>query len=60
MADSALIPAAELAAKNTLRFPNESAAYRKARQALLIEEIELRPGQPDDAPRRRAFGRGLD
>lgn len=37
-----LIPAAELAAKNRARFPNESAAYRAARNALLAEEIELR------------------
>lgn len=37
-----LTPAAELAAKNTILFPNESAEYRKARNALLAEEIELR------------------
>lgn len=35
-------PAAELAAKNETHFPNESADYRKARNALLAEEIELR------------------
>jgi hypothetical protein len=34
--------ATELAAKNEIRYPNESAAYRKARQELLAEEIELR------------------
>jgi predicted dithiol-disulfide oxidoreductase (DUF899 family) len=39
---SPLIPAGELAARSTMRFPNESAAYRKARTALLAEEIELR------------------
>lgn len=38
----ALAPAAELAAKNPIRHPNESDAYRGARQALLVEEIELR------------------
>jgi predicted dithiol-disulfide oxidoreductase (DUF899 family) len=38
----ALIPAIELAGKNKIRFPNESAAYRHARNALLAEEIELR------------------
>jgi predicted dithiol-disulfide oxidoreductase (DUF899 family) len=37
-----LIPAAELAHKNAVRFPNESTAYRSARTALLAEEIELR------------------
>ncbi len=37
-----LTPAAELAKKNTMRYPNESAEYRQARQALLVEEIELR------------------
>lgn len=38
----ALVPAAEMVAKNPIRFPNESAAYRKARNALLAAEIELR------------------
>jgi predicted dithiol-disulfide oxidoreductase (DUF899 family) len=37
-----LVPAKELAAKNGVRFPNESADYRQARDALLAEEIELR------------------
>jgi predicted dithiol-disulfide oxidoreductase (DUF899 family) len=37
-----LKPAAELAAASDYRFPNESAEYRRARQALLVEEIELR------------------
>lgn len=37
-----LIPATELAAHNRARFPNESAEYRQARNALLAEEIELR------------------
>ena len=37
-----LMPAAELAAKSKLRFPNESPEYRRARQALLAEEIEVR------------------
>ena len=36
-----LTPASELAGKNTIRFPNESQAYRRARDALLAEEIEL-------------------
>jgi len=34
--------AAELARAAGMRFPNESAEYRRAREALLIEEIELR------------------
>jgi predicted dithiol-disulfide oxidoreductase (DUF899 family) len=42
MAKDGLTPAAELAAKNTITLPNESAAYRRARNALLAEEIELR------------------
>jgi predicted dithiol-disulfide oxidoreductase (DUF899 family) len=37
-----LTPAKELAKKHGARFPNESEAYRKARNALLAEEIELR------------------
>ena len=41
-ANDALIPAAELATKNAVRFPNESDEYRRARNALLAEEIELR------------------
>ena len=37
-----LIPADVLAEKNLTRQPNESDEYRAARQALLVEEIELR------------------
>jgi predicted dithiol-disulfide oxidoreductase (DUF899 family) len=37
-----LTPANEMAATNTRRHPNESAEYRRARQELLAEEIELR------------------
>jgi predicted dithiol-disulfide oxidoreductase (DUF899 family) len=37
-----LVPATELANRNRARFPNESQAYRRARNALLVEEIELR------------------
>ncbi|MBB4185607.1 putative dithiol-disulfide oxidoreductase (DUF899 family) [Sinorhizobium terangae] len=36
------IPANELAARNHASFPNESDDYRRARNALLAEEIELR------------------
>lgn len=41
MADT-LVPAKALAAKRKSRFSNESAAYAKAREALLAEEIEVR------------------
>src|SRR3954468_16359861 len=42
VASSTLKPAAELARASGMRFPNESAEYRRAREALLAEEIELR------------------
>jgi len=42
MSSSALKPAAELAKASGFRYPNESAEYRRAREALLAEEIELR------------------
>ena len=41
-ASSTLKPAAELARASNVRFPNESVEYRRAREALLAEEIELR------------------
>ena len=37
-----LRPVAELVAQGSSHYPNESADYRKARNALLAEEIELR------------------
>ena len=37
-----LTPAIELAGRNKAAFPNESADYRRARNALLAEEIALR------------------
>lgn len=40
--DNQLARASELAAKNTAHFPNESEEYRRARNALLEEEIRLR------------------
>jgi predicted dithiol-disulfide oxidoreductase (DUF899 family) len=42
MNSSTLKPAAELARASGFRYPNESAEYRRAREALLAEEIELR------------------
>jgi predicted dithiol-disulfide oxidoreductase (DUF899 family) len=54
----ALKPASELAALNTIRYPNESPEYRRARQALLIEEIELRRHLERVAEQRRALPPG--
>lgn len=42
MAHLPLVAATELADKNRTSFPNESNEYRNARNALLVEEIELR------------------
>ena len=56
MAD--LVSAAELAKKNQTQFPNESAQYRRARQALLTEEIELRRHIERVAEQRRALAAG--
>src|ERR1700676_3050882 len=53
-----LASAAQLAAKNETRFPNESPDYRKARQALLVEEIELRRHIERVAEQRRALPDG--
>jgi len=41
-ASEVLVPATELVKRNRIRFPNESEEYRRARDALLAEEIELR------------------
>jgi predicted dithiol-disulfide oxidoreductase (DUF899 family) len=48
----------ELVANNTAHFPNESAEYRTARNALLMEEIELRRQIEHVAARRRALPSG--
>jgi predicted dithiol-disulfide oxidoreductase (DUF899 family) len=37
-----VVTAEQLAATNKAHFPNESAEYRKARNGLLVQEIELR------------------
>ncbi len=42
MQDQTLEPAAALAGRNPIRHPGESEDYRAARQALLVEEYELR------------------
>jgi predicted dithiol-disulfide oxidoreductase (DUF899 family) len=53
-----LAPATELAKKNGVRFPNESDDYRRARDALLTEEIELRRHIERVAEQRRALPLG--
>lgn len=53
-----LVPARELAATNKTRLPNESAEYRRARNALLAEEIELRRHIERVAELRRALPPG--
>jgi predicted dithiol-disulfide oxidoreductase (DUF899 family) len=57
-ASSALTPAADLARASGIRFPNESAEYRRAREALLAEEIELRRHIERVAELRRALPPG--
>jgi len=54
----ALVPAGELAARETARWPNESPEYRTARTALLAEEIELRRHLERVAEQRRALPPG--
>ena len=53
-----LVPAAELAARETARWPNESAEYRAARTALLAVEIDLRRQIEAVAEQRRALPAG--
>jgi predicted dithiol-disulfide oxidoreductase (DUF899 family) len=53
-----LTPASELAKKNGVRFPNESDEYRRARDVLLAEEIELRRHIERVAEQRRALPPG--
>ena len=56
--DQTLTPAHELAKENAVRFPNESIDYRRARDALLVEEIELRRHIERVAEMRRALPPG--
>jgi predicted dithiol-disulfide oxidoreductase (DUF899 family) len=59
MTSQALLKAAgELAKNNGVRFPNESDDYRRARDALLAEEIELRRHIERVAVQRRALPPG--
>jgi predicted dithiol-disulfide oxidoreductase (DUF899 family) len=55
---ASLTPAAELAATNPIRRPNESDEYRRARQELLVEEIELRRHTERVAAQRRSLPPG--
>lgn len=55
---SDLTPAVEMASTNRSRHPGESADYRAARQALLVEEIELRRHKERVARMRRALPPG--
>ena len=56
--DRTLAPAGELARKNQVRLPNEDREYRRARDALLVEEIELRRHMERVAALRRALPAG--
>jgi predicted dithiol-disulfide oxidoreductase (DUF899 family) len=58
MSSQPLTSASELASRNTVRMPNESAEYRSARNALLAEEIELRRHIERVAALRRALPPG--
>src|ERR1700752_4195399 len=53
-----LVPATELAKRNSMTLPNESDEYRQARDALLAEEIELRRHIERVAEQRRALPPG--
>jgi predicted dithiol-disulfide oxidoreductase (DUF899 family) len=56
--DAALTPALTLAKKAKTPFPGESDAYRKAREALLAEEIEFRRHMTRFTQQRRALPPG--
>lgn len=58
LTSSKLVPATELAKRNSVRFPNEGGEYRRARQELLAEEIELRRHIERVAEMRRALPPG--
>ncbi len=56
--ETPLAPAEDLAKLSKTQFPNESDAYRRARTALLAEEIELRRHLARVAAQRRALPPG--
>jgi predicted dithiol-disulfide oxidoreductase (DUF899 family) len=55
---SSLTPAEQLVKTSRAHFPNESAAYRQARNALLVEEIKLRRHLEQVAAMRRQLPPG--
>lgn len=58
MTDQSLTPAQELVKKRRTLFPGESAEYRAARQALLVNEIEFRRHMTRLVEQRRALPPG--
>ena len=56
--EKTLTPAEQLVKTNHAHFPNESAAYREARNALLVEEIKLRRHLEQVAAMRRQLPPG--
>lgn len=58
MGENRLTPATELAANRNPLFPDESAEYARARNALLAEEIEFRRHEVRLAAQRRALPPG--
>lgn len=58
MEDKSLKPAEELVKTNRAHFPNESVEYRRARNALLVKEIELRRNLEAVAAQRRQLPPG--
>ena len=58
MSSTQLTSAMDLARRNGVRFPNEGDDYRRARDALLAEEIELRRHIERVAEQRRALPPG--
>ncbi|MFL6649668.1 MAG: DUF899 family protein [Sulfurifustaceae bacterium] len=57
---TSLVPAHELVKRNNMRFPGESEEYRRARDALLAEEIELRRHIERVAEQRRQLPLGRE
>ena len=58
MSNAQALKPAEVLAQSTRRFPGESTQYRRARNALLAEEIELRRHIERVAAQRRALPAG--
>ena len=58
MSVQTLVPAEQLCRANSVHYPNETAQYRAARNALLAEEIELRRQLERVAAQRRALPPG--